>query len=78
MNLKLNGSCQVPITAHAVLKNDQLELRGLVGDAKGEQILRGFAKGDADQAEQIGIEVAEQLLAQGAAEILAKVHEQDA
>lgn len=78
MNLRLNGSCQVPIAAHAILKNNQLELRGLVGDAKGEQILRGIAQGDADRAEQIGVEVAEQLLAQGAAEILAKIYEQDA
>ncbi len=84
MNLKLNGSCEVPIAAHATLKPgqpdqpDQLELRGLVGDANGEQILQGAAEGNADQAEQIGIEVAEQLLAQGAAEILARIREQNA
>ena len=78
MNLRLNGSCQVPIAAHATLNGDQVELSGLVGDANGEQILRGIAKGNTDQAEQIGIEVAEQLLAQGAAEILAKIYEQDA
>ena len=75
MNLRLNGSCQVPIAAHATLNSGQVELSGLVGDANGEQILRGIAKGNTDQAEQIGIEVAEQLLAQGAAEILAKIYE---
>jgi hydroxymethylbilane synthase len=50
-----------------------LYLRGLVGKPDGSLILRAEAKASASDAQQLGIEVAEQLLHQGAAEILAAV-----
>ena len=80
MNYKLNGSCQVPIAAHAKLLTQnglqRLRLEGLVGDASGKTIVRAAAESSMNESEQLGIEVAEQLLAQGAGEILAQVHEQ--
>ena len=80
MNHHLHGGCQVPIAGHAVLFTDplgrpRLELRGLVGDAKGETILRAAAQGVAEDVEKIGIAVAKDLLAQGAGEILAAIYE---
>lgn len=81
MNRHLNGGCQVPIAGYAELTVDDsgrelVKLRGLVGDASGETILRAEAEGAVEDAENIGVDVAEQLLAQGAGEILATIYEQ--
>lgn len=76
MNRRLNGSCQVPIACHAKLDGEVLTLEGLVADISGEPVLRASATAAPADAEALGIEVAESLLAQGAGPILAKVHEQ--
>lgn len=74
MNRRLEGGCQVPIGAYAELQQDQLYLRGLVGAVDGSQILRAELTGDITNAEALGIELAEALLAQGADSILAEVY----
>ncbi|HSH85457.1 MAG TPA: hydroxymethylbilane synthase [Guyparkeria sp.] len=73
-NTRLNGGCQVPIGGHALLvEDDQLWLRGLVGRPDGSEILRDEIRGPRDQAEALGIELAERLLRAGADRILAQV-----
>ncbi|WXL25544.1 hydroxymethylbilane synthase [Ectopseudomonas mendocina] len=74
LNKHLNGGCQVPIACYAVLENEQLWLRGLVGQPDGTQLLRAEQHAAAADAEQLGISVAEALLAQGAGEILHAVY----
>ncbi len=76
MNLRLNGGCQVPIAAYATLDetSESLHLRGLVGEPDGSRILRAEAGGSAADAEKLGQQVAEALLAQGAADILERVY----
>jgi len=75
MNRHLEGGCQVPIACYAQLKGDnRLQLRGLVGAVDGSVILRAELEGAADATEALGIAVAELLLAQGAAQILADVY----
>lgn len=74
MNAKLNGGCQVPIGSFAVIDGAQLSLKGLVGSTDGKTILHGKQSGELDQAEHIGEQVAQQLLKQGAAELLAALH----
>ncbi len=75
MNRTLQGGCQVPIGAFAEMKdNDHLWLRGLVGSVDGKQIIRGDISGPKTQAEELGQLLAEQLLAQGADEILRTVY----
>lgn len=76
MNRKLQGGCQVPIGAFAVLQHNELWLRGLVGQLDGSEILRSEIKGEATQAEQLGTQLAEQLLALGADRILDAVYRQ--
>jgi hydroxymethylbilane synthase len=76
MNRKLQGGCQVPIGAFAVLQQNELWLRGLVGQLDGSEILRSEIKGEAAQAEQLGAQLAEQLLALGADRILDAVYRQ--
>lgn len=70
VNTRLNGGCQVPIACYAELEGDQLFLRALVGEPDGKRMLRCEMRGARADAEQLGIAVAEDLLAQGADEIL--------
>ena len=74
MNAALQGGCQVPIAAFAVLAGDQLHLRGRVGDVDGSQLLKAEASASAAAPEALGQQVATQLLAQGAGEILRRVY----
>jgi hydroxymethylbilane synthase len=74
MNKHLNGGCQVPIACYAVLEGESLWLRGLVGQPSGTLTLSADARAPRADAEALGIQVAEQLLAQGAAQILRDVY----
>ena len=74
MNRHLEGGCQVPIGAYALVEGDQVHLRGLVGAIDGSEILRDEMSGHVDDAEKLGIELAKKLLAQGADKILADVY----
>jgi hydroxymethylbilane synthase len=74
MNRRLEGGCQVPIGAYALLDAGQVWLRGLVGSVDGTQLLTADIKGAAADAEQLGVQLAEQLLALGADKILAEVY----
>ena len=75
LNKTLNGGCQVPIAGYAVLEQDQLYLRGLVGEPDGSEILRAEIRGSSSQAHDLGVRLAQQLLAQGADRILAGLRE---
>ncbi|MBU0902136.1 MAG: hydroxymethylbilane synthase [Gammaproteobacteria bacterium] len=74
LNKHLNGGCQVPIACYALLEGEQLWLRGLVGQPDGSQLLRAEQRASSADAEQLGVAVAEALLAQGAAAILQAVY----
>ena len=76
MNRRLEGGCQVPIAGFAVVEDDRLQLRGLVGREDGQQILRSQTQGPLTDAESLGQQVADALLAQGAGEILRQVYGQ--
>jgi len=69
-NSHLEGGCQVPIAAYATLKNGQLQLEGRVGSVDGLILLSSQVSGQPEHAEQLGIELAENLLSQGAGELL--------
>ncbi|WP_137819013.1 hydroxymethylbilane synthase [Pseudomonas sp. 2FG] len=74
LNKRLNGGCQVPIACYAELDGEQLWLRGLVGQPDGGLLLRAEARGSLAEPEELGVRVAEDLLAQGAAAILEGVY----
>lgn len=67
---RLEGSCQIPVAGHGTLENGRFSLTGLVANLDGTVVLRERAAGRADQAREIGIELAEKLLAMGADRIL--------
>ncbi|WP_150539563.1 hydroxymethylbilane synthase [Actinobacillus vicugnae] len=74
MNTRLQGGCQVPIGGFATLNGNKITLNALVGALDGSHIIRASGIADINQAEQLGISVAEQLLAQGADKILAEIY----
>ncbi len=67
---RLGGGCQVPIAAYAVPKDSKLLLRGLVADLDGTRVIRAQAEGPAADPEALGIAVGEELLRQGAQQLL--------
>ncbi|NOZ40642.1 MAG: hydroxymethylbilane synthase [Planctomycetes bacterium] len=67
----LHGGCSVPVGGWGRVENGKLVLDGLVANVEGTQVLKATASGEIATAEQIGQQVAEQLLSQGAAEIIA-------
>lgn len=78
MNIRLEGGCQVPIGSYAELNGDELWLRALVGAPDGLVMIRGERRGKAEDAISMGISLAEELLANGAREILAEVYNGEA
>ena len=72
----LEGGCQIPIAAHAVIKNDILKLNGLVASLDGKRVIKETLSGNKDNAEEIGLELAKKLTALGADEILAEIRQE--
>ena len=73
LNNRLNGGCQVPVAGFAELNGDQLYLRGLIGFPDGSKIYRAEMTGSVNDAEAIGVAVAEDLLAQGGRSVLESI-----
>lgn len=75
---RLNGGCQVPIGAHAEVIGEEngqplIRLTAMVGYSDGSRLLKTERQGT--DPEKVGLEAAEQLIAQGADEILREVGE---
>ncbi len=70
---RLGGSCQVPLAAYAELNGSELHIRGLVARPDGRVVLRAERRGSRHNAEALGQAVADQLLKEGAGEILAEL-----
>lgn len=70
---ELEGGCQVPIGVHTQLKEDTLTLIGLVASVDGKHLVKDSLTGPSNQAEYLGIRLAENLRQQGAKEILAEI-----
>jgi len=74
MNLRLEGGCQVPIAGYAEIDKGVLLLRGLVGSTDGTRIIRSEIAGKPEDADELGTVLADDLLAQGAKEILSELY----
>lgn len=68
---RMGGSCQTPLAAHALADGENLRILGLCGMPDGTRILRAEVTGPAADAVQLGQRLADDLLAQGADQILA-------
>ena len=69
----LQGSCQVPLAVFANLEDEMLGIRALVGMPDGSRLLKSERSGPASAADQLAAAVAEDLLGQGAGQIIASL-----
>lgn len=70
---RLEGGCQIPIGCLGQVEGNKLLLTGVVAAVNGEKVLREELIGSQEEAEQLGIALAEKMLALGAKEILDQV-----
>lgn len=70
---ELEGGCQVPIGVNTVLDGEALTLTGVVASLDGQRLVKNAVSGPADAAEALGIQLAQQLRAQGAQPILDEI-----
>ncbi|WP_375512371.1 hydroxymethylbilane synthase [uncultured Nostoc sp.] len=69
----LEGGCQVPIGVNTEISGDNLTLTGIVASVDGQKLVKDTVTGIANNAEALGIELAELLRQQGAQEILSEI-----
>jgi len=70
---ELEGGCQVPIGVNTVLADGVLTLTGLVATLDGKTLVKDVVSGAPEEAEALGVELAQKLKDQGAEEILAAI-----
>ena len=73
---QLGGSCEVPLAAHAVWDAQQMQIQSFVASTDGKNIC--LAKGQAkvssiEDAEALGLKIANELIAQGAMDLIPKM-----
>jgi hydroxymethylbilane synthase len=71
----LAGSCNVPLAGFAQIEQGQLRLRAYVGLPDGTRHVVGHCTGPTTEAERLGQQLANELRAQGAGDILAAVEQ---
>jgi hydroxymethylbilane synthase len=72
----LEGGCQVPIAGLAKVESGKLILTGMVAGVDGRKVIRGKVEGSPEKSEDLGRQLAEELLARGAGDILREVYKQ--
>lgn len=70
---RLGGGCRIPFGAWARETQGSLTVDGVVAHPDGSSLVRGRLRGSADGAVDLGVELAEDLLARGARSILDEV-----
>ena len=69
---RLNADCQSPLATFAEVTGSSLRLQGLVASADGRTVIREQLSGTVDEAESLGIGLADRLFDMGAGELLAR------
>jgi hydroxymethylbilane synthase len=67
---RLGGGCHVPVGARGHAEGQHLKLVGIVANPDGSSLFRGETSGRVTQAEELGRDLAERLLSQGAQKML--------
>ncbi len=73
----LQANCQSPVATYAVIDDALMTVTALVALPDGSDSIRDSVQGPVEDAEQLGIQLAENLLGQGAGELLAAVSAAD-
>ncbi|MGH7464495.1 MAG: hydroxymethylbilane synthase [Longimicrobiales bacterium] len=74
---RLEGGCQIPIGALGTVDGAKLTLRGLVASLDGATIVRGEGSGSAAAARAVGEQLAQQLIDDGADDVLRRIRSAD-
>ncbi|MCY3769076.1 MAG: hydroxymethylbilane synthase [Gammaproteobacteria bacterium] len=74
LNARLGGGCHVPVGIFSELAGSRIRLRALVGEPDGSRIVYSEKSGPRTEPCRLGIEVAEDLISQGADRILESVY----
>ena len=71
----LGGGCQVPVGVHAVMQADgaTVVLEAIIASLDGKRIVRGQEQAPAQSAAELGVKLANRLLAEGGAPILQEI-----
>lgn len=70
----LGAGCMAPVGAHATIKGGILTLEGWVGALDGRKVIRGTTQGDAAECADLGAELAQDMLGQGARDLVDAAH----
>jgi hydroxymethylbilane synthase len=70
VNRKLNGSCFTPLGAYATFISGELDLNAFVGSLDGKTLIRAHHVGTTDQPEKLALQLADDLIQQGALDII--------
>jgi hydroxymethylbilane synthase len=73
----LGGSCQVPVAGRARVEESRVHLKGLIASLDGKRVIEATIAGQTSEANQLGLQLGERLIAAGAAEILAEIAEHE-
>jgi len=71
---RLQGSCQVPLAVFANVHAEQLHIAALVGTPDGKTVVRSETSGPAAEVDALSESIANDLLGQGADEIIASLN----
>jgi hydroxymethylbilane synthase len=74
---RCEGGCQVPIAAHGTVNGGTLRLVGFISAVDGQHSVRGEISGPVAECEQLGVTLADKLLADGGREILEEVYQRE-
>lgn len=66
----LGGGCSLPVGALAKVNNNQLFLKAMVADPNGKRLIKVTGQSTPDQAEELGHQLAQKTLSQGAEALL--------
>lgn len=70
---KLEGGCQVPIGVYSTEEDGALVMRGMVASLDGIEVIWSSIVGDINTAEALGVQLAHDLIEQGADKILKQI-----
>lgn len=70
MNNRLNGGCQIPVAGYSEINGDQITLKGCIGFPDGSKIYRSEKTASINEADALGIAVAEEMMALGGGKVL--------
>ncbi len=71
---RLEGGCQTPMGAYAILQGELVFLSGFVSDLQGKKCLFKSGQAKKEKAIQLGQDIADQILESGGREILQEVY----